>query len=476
MPDRAARAVPDAYKAMLPIYAAKTATIAVSLLLACGVFAWARSLYGINAGFLALTLYVLDPNVIAHSRVVHQNILESCAIFAALYFFWKLVQAPSRTNAALAILAFSSAQITRFTALYLVPIYLLLLIGAFGPNLRRLAKDRDTAQLWSYLKVASAYIVLFGLSAIVLINIGFSGDGNFTRLGWYTFTSRAFTAFQSDAAFLRAVPVPLPSTYVKGLDFARQMQESSTVTGPPYLNGRLGIENGQKKGFKSYYLVALLYKVPLATQITVLLATLGVFLYRAPRQFWQAEAFLIVPAVVFVAVFSFSHAQIGVRYILMIFPLLFVFASRIMVRWSRSGRYQVGVGVLLGYLLISNLSYYPHYLSYFNELMPDRKLSYTVLADSNLDWGQNTSYLVKYLQDNPDVMFSSVAPQRRQLPPERLFDPEHPKAGFVVISANELLGITAPPERYRWLREKLKPVAHVAYSFLVFEVRNTDLP
>ena len=174
-------------RAMLPIYAAKTATIAVSLLLACGVFAWARSLYGINAGFLALTLYVLDPNVIAHSRVVHQNILESCAIFAALYFFWKLVQAPSRTNAALAILAFSSAQITRFTALYLVPIYLLLLVGAFGPNLRRLAKDRNTAQLWSYLKVASAYIVLFGLSAIVLINIGFSGDGHFTRLGWYTF-------------------------------------------------------------------------------------------------------------------------------------------------------------------------------------------------------------------------------------------------------------------------------------------------
>ena len=217
--------------------------------------------------------------------------------------------------------------------------------------------------------------------------------------------SRAFTAFQSDAAFLRAVPVPLPSTYVKGLDFARQMQESSTVTGPPYLNGRLGIENGQKKGFKSYYLVALLYKVPLATQITVLLATLGVFLYRAPRQFWQAEAFLIVPAVVFVAVFSFSHVQIGLRYILIMFPLLFVFASRIMVRWSRSGRHQVAIGVLLGYLLISNLSYYPHYLSYFNELMPDRKLSYTVIAHSDLDWGQNTSYIVKYLQDNPDVMF-----------------------------------------------------------------------
>src|SRR5205085_8348454 len=136
-PHTVPRAIPQAYAAMLPIYAAKPATIAVSLLRACGVFAWARSHYGVNAGLLALTLYVLDPNIIGHSRVVHQNILESCAIFGALYFFWKLMQMPSRTNAALAILAFSIAQITRLTALYLIPIYLLLLVGAFGPSVGR---------------------------------------------------------------------------------------------------------------------------------------------------------------------------------------------------------------------------------------------------------------------------------------------------------------------------------------------------
>jgi hypothetical protein len=272
--------------------------------------------------------------------------------------------------------------------------------------------------------------------------------------------------------------VPLPYTYVTGLDTARQMQEGSDLglPRPAYLKGRLGIENGQKRGFKDYYLVTLLYKVPLATQLAILLAAVGLFLYRAPRGFWQAEAFLLVPAAVFVLAFSFSNSQIGVRYVLMILPLLFVFASRIMLQWPSSGRSRAVIGVLVAYLLVSNLSYYPHYLSYFNELLPDRKLSYTVLADSNLDWGQNTSYLIKYLRDNPAAMFSTAGPKPRQVPPERLFDPEHPKAGVVVISANELVGITAPPERYSWFREKLKPVAHVAYSFLVFDIRNTDLP
>lgn len=57
-------------KLELEVFLGKPPTILVSLVLAIYVFLWARQLYGINAGFLALTLYVFDPNIIAHSRLV----------------------------------------------------------------------------------------------------------------------------------------------------------------------------------------------------------------------------------------------------------------------------------------------------------------------------------------------------------------------------------------------------------------------
>jgi hypothetical protein len=164
----------------------------------------------------------------------------------------------------------------------------------------------------------------------------------------------------------------------------------------------------------------------------------------------------------------------------MIFPLLFVFASRTAPKIAVAAlRYQAGALCLIGYLLASNLSYFPHYLSYFNEFIGDRTLAYTVLADSNLDWGQNASYLVKYLSANPDAMYTDLVSSDKyqwQLPADRVFDPDHPRAGRLIISANELLGITTSPDRFRWIRERLKPSGHVAYSFLIFDIQNRDLP
>jgi hypothetical protein len=262
------------------------------------------------------------------------------------------------------------------------------------------------------------------------------------------------------------------------LDAAGSMQENSVAAGPPYLMGHLGIDRDHKIGFKAYYLVAFLYKIPVATQAMILMACIGLMRSRERlKRVWRNEAFLIVPSMAFVIVFSLSNAQIGIRYVLMVFPLMFVFASGAAMSWSADRvRHRALVFGLLGYLVVSNLSYFPHYISYFNELVLDRKMAYTILADSNLDWGQNTSYLTRYLASNPDAMYTKGEVHGLQLPPERVFDPEHPKAGVLVIGVNELLGITSEPARYQWIRERLKPVEHVAYSFLVFHIRDRDMP
>ena len=64
------------------------------------------------------------------------------------------------------------------------------------------------------------------------------------------------------------------------------------------------------------------------------------------------------------------------------------------MHWQEFSRNRkIAIFVLAAYLVVSVLSYYPYYLSYFNEIVWDRRDAYKYLADSNLDWGQGEYYL-----------------------------------------------------------------------------------
>ena len=137
-----------------------------------------------------------------------------------------------------------------------------------------------------------------------------------------------------------------------------------------------------------------------------------------------------------------------------------VFAARLIHGWSAwTMRARVAVAVLAAYLVVSVLSYYPQYLAYFNELVPDRRMAYKVLADSNLDWGQNRLYLEQYLRVHPGVHVS----------------PAHPVSGTIVVSVNELVGVGAKPETFQWLRDHFEPVSTIQYSYLVFDITPEQL-
>ena len=382
--------ISESTKNLERIYFGKLATIFISLVLAIYVFCWARQLYGINAGFLALSLYILEPNIIGHSRLVTQDIFGTFSVFIATYYFWNFLKFGGRKNAVLSMITFGIAQISRYTAVYLLPIYFVLTIGFYSSTILNLVRTGKFKIILSGIKQFCTYTILLLFTTILIINIGFSFEKTFTKLGDYQFESRAFTSLQSSSPLLRALPVPVPYAYLRGLDMGKYKQETGFGSGPTYLMGRLGLENGEKKGFKEYFIIAFLYKVPIATQLLLFMAVVSLLRYRHRINFWQNEAFLIIPSLFFFIAFSFSTAQIGIRYILMIFPFLFVFSSRVAIAWKAlRNRYRIFVTSLVAYLLISNLSYFPHYISYFNELLVDRKMGYTILADSNLDWGQN---------------------------------------------------------------------------------------
>ena len=105
------------------------------------------------------------------------------------------------------------------------------------------------------------------------------------------------------------------------------------------------------------------------------------------------------------------------------------------------------------YLMVSVLSYFPHYLSYFNELVLNRKNAYKILADSNIDWGQSRYYLAEYIAEHPNVYI----------------EPSSPVVGRIVVRINKLVGVTTSPNKYQWLRERCEPIGHIGYSLLVYD-------
>jgi hypothetical protein len=167
------------------------------------------------------------------------------------------------------------------------------------------------------------------------------------------------------------------------------------------------------------------------------------------------------PPLFFFAIYFnfFFNTQIGIRYFLVVFPLLYVFAGSLFVNWQDFDPRKKWMVFALGiYLILSVLSYYPFYISYFNEIVWDRKTAYKYLADSNLDWGQDGPILKNYLAEYPNV---HVAPEKPIL---------LKKTARYYVSINRLVGVTIDPDVYKWLRDNFEPVDTIAPSYLLYEI------
>jgi dolichyl-phosphate-mannose--protein O-mannosyl transferase len=110
------------------LFLARLPSLLLGLLLGVLVWCWARELFGARAAALALFLYTFCPNVLAHSHLVTTDIGTTLAMFAATYAFWRYSVQPSRGRLLIAAAALGLAQLTKVTALFLGPIFVLIVI------------------------------------------------------------------------------------------------------------------------------------------------------------------------------------------------------------------------------------------------------------------------------------------------------------------------------------------------------------
>src|SRR5262249_25074442 len=102
--------------------------------------------------------------------------------------------------------------------------------------------------------------------------------------------------------------------------------DPNAVTGyPVYLDGIL-----RRHGWRSYYALALLYKTPEVTLALVSLSLVAFVSSRRARVRWADElTLLIVPLAFFGAMTFLTDINLGLRYVLPIFPYVFIGCGRL---------------------------------------------------------------------------------------------------------------------------------------------------
>ena len=401
------------------------------------VFRWARELYGDEAGLVALFLTVFFPSLIAHAHLATVDVGLCFFLLLALYLFWK-ASSPGMLIAC--GVALGLAQLSKFTALILYPVFILLSI-------------RDKRRL-------AALAPIFLISLLVL-NAGYLFQGIGRRAGDFRFESKLLSIVPA------GLPMPLPANYLEGLDALQLINDVGEY--PEYLFGRWSNE-----GSPFYYLVVILFKTPLPLLAALLLAPFA-------RHEAKGQSFLWLPALVLLAFFSTSKVHYGIRYVLPIFPLLCIYASRL-VPWLRTrGRalQAAGLALLLAYPVSAIVST-PDTISYFNLLaggQGDR-----ILLDSNIDWGQGLKR-VRAFMDREKIDRIGLAYFGHADPALYGIEwgfPRPDRPGLVAVSANFLHGypyatyaggrmVPVPPDAFTWIA-KYPRVADLGGGMFVYRI------
>lgn len=355
--------------------------LAVLLLL---VFFAARSRYGPVPALFAVGLLAFDPNLVAHAGIVHTDLGASAAFVAAVLAWDAALSRPAPARFALAALALGIALATKFSMVYLLPIFLIqgLLRIWTGPSAGRAA----AALAGRFAAVcAGAGLVVFLVYAAVTARMD---PGDQRQIIHEMVAGRGAPGLSHAVEEIARISPPI-GQYLGGL--ACVVRQNAVGGGVNYLNGKVSVA-----GFPSYFFVAFALKSTLAFIAVTLILLVGLVRDESTRR--EAPLWLLPVGVLFLASIGASY-NIGIRHLLPVYPLLAMAGAGVLARWRQAGR-RVPALLLSALPLVSlaeTAAIHPHELSYFNALAGGPLAGRKILSDSNVDWGLDLKRLAAEL-------------------------------------------------------------------------------
>jgi dolichyl-phosphate-mannose-protein mannosyltransferase len=460
----------------------------LTVLLALLVFLATSEFFGTGAAFIALTLIVFEPNLLAHGARVTTDAGLSCFMFATIYAFYRYVKAPSAWRLAVVGLAMGLTLAAKHTGILVIPMLALLAICEVVRG--RPAKQPDSKASVGTGRHAGRLAISVIVSVLIAVGFLWASYGfRFAARPDGLLLNPAFANWTGQLKPVEAHLVSfaarwhlLPESYLYGLAAVRLSAESYTS----FVLGRV-----YPHGVWFYFPVTFAIKSTLA-----FLILLGISIFAiATRKLTGAREilFLTVPPLFYLMVAMSSKINIGVRHILplyIFFAVLIAGAVRSLMRHRLPARrWQYVVAALLLLHVFSSVRSYPNYMAYSNELWGGPSQTYKYLTDSNVDWAQQLKSTKRYLDERgiKECWFAYfgqgvLEPHYYGIPSKPLptadslwmnerIDVPPTIDGTVLVSAGVLSGFEFGPGALNPYRQfqQLRPVAVIDDAVFVFE-------
>jgi hypothetical protein len=420
-----------------------------TIIIALYLFVWIRRLFGAKAWILPMLFFLFDPMVISFSMIITSDMASGACLIATMYHLWRFYQTRRWRDFLLFSFWLGIGFVCKASLLFMLPCLLLLYVIL-------LIAEKTKFNF----KKLILYGIVMSLISLFVLNAASFGKESFHSLNKIHFESKAFNSLASNQV-INHIPIPVPENFIVALDLLQYHKEIGAGTSESsypgiFVNGKTKYQDG----FWYYYLYVGFYKIPVAILLLLVAGLITLVVTFKRKTFFEKHIWYALPAAFFFIVLScFNNFQLGLRHLLLIYPLLFLGIAGVINYWQRKFRYTtLGGWLLFGWMIVSTTIYFPNLIPYTNEFLTDKKNVFRKIKDASIDYGQNTEDVQPYLKNHPDAKVPGTIP----LP------------GKYIVRAMELFDEHSTNTQYLWLLN-FKPVAHYKYSMFIFDISEKDM-
>lgn len=406
---------------------ARLPVLAITLFGGTIVYLLSTKLGGNKAGVFSLLLYVFEPNIIAHGRLVTTDAALMVFTLTTIYCFVRYQEKLGKTWLLLSFLACGILVLTKYSALLVLPLILLAYI---------LAANMTKAHL------RSGLIVTVGsLLASVLVIWAF----------YALFRPNDFP-YQDSAKIQNLMASVQPDWLVNGLLTQSLLpayyRHGVRIVAAHAYYGQQFFLAGDFGNFNKLYLYPKIFLLKTPLSLLFFFFTCF-FIYKTQ---WNSETmkqsrfltlFLLLTALGYTLILLTSNIFFGIRNVLPFSAILIILSGASINWWLKRGKRVLIFVILVALYVLESLFTFPSYLSYGNQLFGGREKKMAAMADSNIDWGQDLKRLSFYLREKnittlPFHYFGTAPPETYGIKALRLPTREEGKVptGYVAVSVS----------------------------------------